>query len=76
MGEFKFITAHWNLEEYWIGIVQDDYNFQDGTEVNQTLAQEFDEYVPWADPAKPKGFICRALPGQAVNTIVYPAFLI
>ena len=62
MEEFNFITAHWNLEEYWIGIVRDDYNFQDGTKVNQKLAQKFEKYVPWASPDVEKGFICRALP--------------
>jgi hypothetical protein len=68
MEEFNFITSHWNLEEYWIGIIRGDSRFQDGTKVNQTLAREFDKYVPWAWTDTRKGFICRAVPAGQQNS--------
>lgn len=67
MDEFKFITKHWDLHRFWIGIIYGNDKFEDGTDVDQKVFEQFRKFVPWAWPQVPKGFICRAKPGDDVK---------
>jgi hypothetical protein len=59
MEEFRFITAHFDLHQLWIGVFQGNPNFMDGTPVDPRVAAQFDPLVPWAWPDTLKGYICR-----------------
>ena len=67
MDEFDFITSHWDLHHFWIGIIYGWSSFQDGTKVDPQVFGQFEKFVPWAFPSVQKGFICRAAPGQDVK---------
>ncbi|KAL3076020.1 hypothetical protein niasHT_032617 [Heterodera trifolii] len=59
VDEFTFITSHWDLRDFWVGIYFGKKHFEDGTAVDGKVLRHVAPRIPWATPDKRKGFICR-----------------